>query len=71
MSSDGYTTGDLWETKDGKRVIVIQGEGARFRNERMFLVRTVSSKHTQYGRLGGSRLLSHSGLLRKYRRVQP
>lgn len=65
-----YATGDLWITKDGKRTIVIQGEGAQFRGERMFLVRTVSNKHTQYGRLGGSRLLSMSGLLRKYQRVE-
>lgn len=47
----------------------MEGEGAAWRGERMFLVRTVSNKHTQYGRLGGSRLLSHSGLLRKYRRL--
>lgn len=38
MSNDGYATGDLWETKDGKRVIVIQSESLRFRGERMFCV---------------------------------
>ena len=60
--------GTRWVTKDGTRTILIDSEVSRWRGDRMFLVRTVANKHTQSGRLGGSRQLSLPGLLRKYRR---
>ncbi len=59
--------GQRWVTWDGNRTILIERESAALRGERHFMVRTVASKHTQYGRQAGSRLMALSTLLSKYR----
>lgn len=55
--------GSEWESKDGKRALVILGDASRWCGERMLRVR---------GTRGSSRerQVSYSGLLRKYDRIE-
>lgn len=60
--------GQRWVTLDGSRTILIERESVALSDERHFVVRTVASKHTQHGRLAGSRPIALSTLLSRYRR---
>ncbi|WP_280389504.1 hypothetical protein [Nocardia wallacei] len=53
--------GSKWMSRDEKRSLIVLREASPFRGERMFLVRGVES--------GRERLLSYSGLMRKYWRI--